>query len=238
MPRIGRFPITSTMPARLVTGMVLAALVILHGPASAQQAPIPGQRRKRAENRAVVRGTTGRTTSPARSRPASSPADPGAEKARELMRSIDWQQAPEIAGLGVIAEFRIPRNYVFTGAKGGKVFLDVTHAPAPKDLLGILAPYGSIGWFVVFESKEAARKGDGKAKPDADALLRELRAENEADNATRRARGWVERTNLEFDRPPSYDDRTGNLTWTTRSNYGGRRVIRSTTRIFGQRGAI
>src|SRR4051812_13531594 len=237
MPRIGRFPITSTMPARLVTGMVLAALVILHGPASAQQAPIPGQRRKRAENRAVVRGTTGRTTSPARSRPASSPADPGAEKARELMRSIDWQEAPEIAGLGVIAEFRIPRGYVFTGAKGGKDFLEATHHPAPKELLGILAPYGSFEWFVVFESKEGVRKDDGKGKPDADALLRALRADNEADNATRRTRGWAERTDLGWEQPPAFDARSGNLTWTTKSNYPGRRVIRSTTRIFGKRGA-
>lgn len=127
---------------------------------------------------------------------------------------------------------------MFTGAKGGKVFLEVARYPAPKDLLGILAPYGSFKWFVVFESKEAARKDDGKGKPDADALLRALRAENEAYNATRRARGWAERTDLDWEQPPSYVERSGNLTWTTKSSFAGRRVIRSTTRIFGQHGAI
>jgi uncharacterized membrane-anchored protein len=160
------------------------------------------------------------------------------EKKRELLRAIEWQEGPDIAGLGVIAEFRLPRGQVFTGAKGARVFLEMAQYPAPKDLLGILLPYGSSEWFVVFESKPTAQKDEGKGKPDAVALLKVLRAENEADNAARRAHGWAERTDLEWEKTPSYDDRGENLTWTTRSSFAGRRVLRSTTRVFGQHGAI
>jgi hypothetical protein len=261
MPRIGRFPSTPTIPARFVTGLVLAALVILHGPASAQQAAGTRHRRRRPQNRAAVRATPPtsgsaarpRAASPsldptaafppisaiaARPRTATPPIDPAVAKARALQRSIEWQEAPEIAGLGVVAEFRIPRGYAFTGAKGAKAFLELAHAPAPKDLLGILVPSGSSKWFLVFEAREAVRKEEGKGKPDADALLRELRAQNEVDNATRRAHGWVERTDLDWEQPPSYDQRTGNLTWTTKANSQGRRVVRSTTRMFGRRGAV
>src|SRR5262249_30349070 len=128
---------------------------------------------------------------------------------------------------------------------------ETARCPAPKDLLGILVPYGSYQWYVIYEWKEGVHKDDEKSKgqvkekekgketgkPDADALLKALRAENDADNATRRARGWAERTDLEWEQPPAFDDH-GNLIWTTKSNFAGRQVIRSTTRIFGKPGAI
>lgn len=232
MPRTGRFSSIATPPARFLVAMVLATLVVLDGPAVAQQGASPSDRRTRVQ----ARRARGKYRGGARSRVAA-PVDPAAARARELLATVEWQEGPDIAGLGVIAEFRLPRGFVFTGAKGAKVYLELAQYPVPSELLGILAPYGSSEWFAVFESKKSARK-DENARPDADALLREIRTDNDADNAARRSHGWAQRTDLDWEVRPAYDERSGNLSWTTRSSFAGRKVIRSTTRIFGKTGAI
>lgn len=214
----GRFAGVSVRPALFVTGLVLAAMVCLNDP--------------------VFAGTSLRKGRGARPRAAEPKIDPATARARALFQTIDWEEGPQTVGLGTIAELKLKEGFLFAEGDAAKTFLESWQYSAPKDLLGVVAAAGAYHWFMVIESKPEVRKDGRHIKPDADLLLIAVRQQNTADNAARRTRGWPERSEPDWERPPAYDKLTGTVTWVTRSDASGQPLIRATTRVFGESGAI
>src|SRR5215207_7687466 len=100
MPRLGRLLLSPPIPARVARGLMFVAVILLHDPASAQEASKPGD---------------------------SPPVDQAAKEkeARERFQEIPWEEGPGTAELGDIAELRVSRGFVFTGPEGARVFQDL-----------------------------------------------------------------------------------------------------------------
>src|SRR5215208_3391729 len=124
MPRLGRLSLSLPNPARVARGLMFVAVILLHDPASAQEASKPGD---------------------------SPPVDQAAEEkeARERFQEIPWEEGPGTADLGDFAELRVSRGFVFTGPEGAKAFNELIENPPDKGLLGVLAPSESFDWFIL-----------------------------------------------------------------------------------------
>lgn len=217
MPRPGRFFVSLPDPAFLARGLIFVAMMLAHAPVTASQAPGSGDERPVDQD-----GTL----------------DQAQEKARALFESIEWGEGPGTVELGTVASIRVPSGFLFTKPAGAKTLLELGETPPPENLLGVLVPAESVDWIVIFTSSSAPREGDGKAKPDADALLKTLRAENEKANAIRRTHGWSVCTEPQWEVPPSYEGSRHNLTWATRFDDGDETFVNDATRILGPSGAI
>lgn len=212
MPRLGRFPQSRPVPATFARGLMFVAVILLHGTSSAQEAPGP--------------------------RDASQVDQAAEEEKRKLLEQVHWEEGPGTADLGEVAQLRVSRGHVFTGPEGGKIFLEVLGGAAPKNLLGVLAPGEDREWFLVFEFVDYIKGESGPGKLDPDSLLEAFRRDTDEQNRIRRERGLPEFENIGWERPPSYDRGGKTLTWVTRCDVDGERVVNYNVRVFGRPGAI
>ncbi len=164
---------------------------------------------------------------------------PEQEKALRLYQSISWQKGPGVAGLGDMAQIKIPDGYQFTGKEGGWAIEELTENPRSENLLGVLTPANSLEWFIVFQFNDTGYiRDDEKDKIDADAILQSIRAGTEESNKIRRSKGWLEVQNLVWQQPPAYDPSSHNLVWAISAESEGHRSVNYSTRILGRRGVI
>jgi uncharacterized membrane-anchored protein len=104
--------------------------------------------------------------------------------------------------------------------------------------LGFLIEMGS-DWFILFEFDDTGYvPDDEKAKLDADAMLKSIRAGTEAGNVERRKKGWPEMTITGWETPPRYNDATKNLEWAIRGESQGSSVVNHNTRLLGREGVM
>lgn len=167
------------------------------------------------------------------------------DPAQQLFESIKWQEGPDSARIGTESQIAVPPNCRFTGQQGTQAFLQATQNPSGPNDLGVLLCTDGEGddesnWFVVFNFDDSGYVEDTDAKDlDADAILSSLRAGNDEGNADRRARGWTELTLDGWVKPPFYDPRTNNLTWSTKvTAVGEGSSVNHSVRLLGRGGVM
>ena len=164
-------------------------------------------------------------------------------RAQDEVPLIQWEPGPTAGKLGNIAEINVPEGYLFTGKPGAQKLLELTHNIPGGNELGALVPKGEEEkdqWFVIFEFSEVGYiKDDEKDRLDANAILSSLQKGTEAQNKIRQEKGWPAFHVIGWDKPPFYESRTNNLTWSIRGRGdSGGESINYSTRLLGRRGTM
>lgn len=157
----------------------------------------------------------------------------------EQKPAIEWQAGPRIGKLGSIAELKVPEGMLFADRAGTQKLLELTQNIPNGSELGAVSPKGS-DWFVIFEFREIGFvKDDEKDKLDASALLKTISEGTEGANEARKKRGWPAFHVVGWQKPPFYDPKSNNLTWSIigRGDSGGDSVNHS-TKLLGRRGTM
>ena len=174
-------------------------------------------------------------------KPAGQPADreqAEAAKFMKLVNSLDWKT--EGSGtLGSIAALKVPAGYRFTGGPGTITLMKAYGNLTSNDELGYISPL-DMKWFAVFEFDPCGYvKDDEKDKLDANKILEQLKAGQEAANKELSKRGMATLQVVGWQTPPFYNPQTRNLEWAVRirSSDGGD-VVNYKTKLLGRRGVM
>jgi uncharacterized membrane-anchored protein len=149
--------------------------------------------------------------------PAQSAADSAARKARhEKFATIEWLTGPSKGRLGSIGEINVPKGCRLTQETGAKTYLELSENIPSDEEVGLLLceDRQQAHWFVVYTYDPSGYvKDDEKTTLNADTILATLRKGEKEDNEERRKRGWSALHIQRWVRPPYYDEKTHNLTW-------------------------
>lgn len=156
-----------------------------------------------------------------------------ADLGREI-EALHWVHGPATVPIGDEANVRIPKGVRYLDPTDTSKFLQLNGNP-PADTDYTIAPEGS-SWFAILEFDPAGYVSD-KEKIDPDALFKQIKSNEEADNKQRASAG---QTGLHLDRwvtAPHYDAVSHNLEWGTvmHTDTGGQ-VVNYTSRILGRDG--
>jgi len=155
-----------------------------------------------------------------------------------LLEQVKWQEGPSIGSLGHIAEIRVPAGHVFADGDDTRRLMEAMHNPTGGNELGFVAP-ATLDWFMVFEFDDVGYvRDDEKDSLDADAMLRSIKAGNEAANKERIRRGWAPLHITGWEQPPRYNQTTHNLEWAIRGESDGEPVVNWNTRLLGRGGVM
>jgi uncharacterized membrane-anchored protein len=167
-------------------------------------------------------------------------AEEAAAKAEldKLFRQFEWVKGPAVAGIGDIAEIKVPAGYKFTGAKGTRGLLEAFGNPTSGDELGFLTRE-SMDWSIVFEFSDVGYvKDDDKDKLDSAKMLKSIRAGTEEANKLRQKMGSPPIVNVDWQLPPRYNEQTHNLEWAIKGESEGEPLVNYNTRLLGRRGVM
>lgn len=172
--------------------------------------------------------------------PADAAAGEAAEAAKfkKFMDSIDWKT--EGSGtLGSIAALQVPAGYRFTGGPGTIELMKAYGNLTSNQELGYISPL-DMSWFAVFEFDPCGYvKDDEKDKLDANKILEQLKAGQEAANKELSKRGMATLQVVGWQTPPFYNPQTKNLEWAIRIRSGdGSEVVNYKTKLLGRRGVM
>lgn len=155
-----------------------------------------------------------------------------------VLDKIKWQQGPCISSLGNEAEIRIPAGYVFANAEDTKVLMEAMHNIPSDSEIGFVAP-STLEWFLVFEFSDVGYiKDDEKSSLDADAMLKSIKAGNEAGNKEKAKHGWETLDLVGWQLPPRYNLETHNLEWATKFSSKEEIAVNWNTRLLGRSGVM
>lgn len=174
---------------------------------------------------------------------AEAPAASAAEEAqmnqfKKTFDSIEWKTEGSGA-LGSVATLNVPSGYRFTGSAGTIKMMEAYGNLTNGSELGYISPLG-MEWFAVFEFDDCGYvKDDEKDKLDADAILEQLKAGQDAANEELTKRGMGTLAVIGWQTPPFYNPQTNNLEWAIRlqSSSGGQ-TINYKTKLLGRRGVM
>lgn len=156
-----------------------------------------------------------------------------ADLARRV-EALNWVHGPATVPIGDEANVRIPKGMRYLDPAGTNKFVQLNGNP-PIENNYTIAPEHA-GWFAILEFDRAGYVSD-KEKVDPDALFRQIRSNEDADNKERASAG---QTGLHLDRwvtPPHYDAASHNLEWgTVMHTDSGEQVVNYTSRILGRDG--
>ena len=154
------------------------------------------------------------------------------------LEEIKWQQGPCISDLGDVAKIRIPAGYIFTDGDGARIVMEASQNISSGTELGLIATAAS-DWFLLFEFDDVGYiKDDEKSSLDAGAMLKSIKAANDAANKAKKKRGWPVLDILGWEQPPKYNDITHNLEWAIRAVSYNDPIINYNTRLLGRRGVM
>ena len=160
-------------------------------------------------------------------------AAPSPEERRAAMAALPWKQGPATGPLGDKATMSVPKDAALLGEDGSVKFMELTgNLPTPG--YSIVA---SDGWFAAFSFSPVGYVKDDE-KIDADALLKDLKAQDGPSNEERRSRGLPELTTEGWYVPPHYDPTTKHLEWGMKLRSGNDKevLINYTVRLLGRTG--
>jgi uncharacterized membrane-anchored protein len=152
-----------------------------------------------------------------------------------------WTPGPTVGALGSQASVSIPQGVMFLHAAATKAFLEQNENIPDGDELGAIVRIGEGDdyWFAVFSYSESGHVDDSdRTAIDADALMANLKKGSEQGNKERRSRGWDELLLEGWHQAPFYDEKTNNLTWSTRLTSVGRPVVNHSVRLLGRTGTM
>lgn len=158
---------------------------------------------------------------------------PSAEE--KILRSLTWIKGPQSASAGAVANFNVPKDYVFLDATDSKRFLvDVTKNLAADEEY-VFAP-NAFNWWGTFLYEASGHIADDE-KLDSDELLKNLRERQNQANQLLRQRGLPTLTIVGWKVPPFYDAATRRLDWAIElTNDKGGRTINYHTRLLSREG--
>jgi len=160
-------------------------------------------------------------------------AQPGSEKAEQVIQSLSWVEGPTVVDVGVNAKFMVPANYVFLHPTDTQRIMELMQNPSsgkqsyfgPKDMR----------WFALFEYDETGYVPDDE-KIDAVEILDSIRQGTVVANKERAKRGWAPVEVLGWRFQPFYDPATKRLEWAIDGQSGNDKVINYNTRILARTG--
>jgi uncharacterized membrane-anchored protein len=151
---------------------------------------------------------------------------------------LKWQAGPTVASLGSVAEINVPEGFAFIAGDDTRLLMEAMQNPKSGREVGLLIEKGS-DWFILFEFDEVGYvPDDEKAELDATAMLKSIRAGNDAGNKERREKGWPELTITGWELEPRYNDSTKNLEWAIRGESQGSNFVNHNTRLLGREGVM
>ena len=159
--------------------------------------------------------------------------DSRAEEFRAKLRALDWVRGPRDITVSGNSTLSLPEGYVYLDAANTKKFLELNeNLSSGKEVM--IAPK-SLRWsaYLVFEDAGYVKDDE---KLDADAILKTLKANNQAGNEERRRRGWTDLTLVGWSTPPAYNDTTKRLEWATLLRSQNQDATNFFTKILGRRG--
>ena len=159
--------------------------------------------------------------------------DTRAEEFRAKLRALDWVRGPRDITVSGNSTLSLPEGYVYLDAANTKKFLELNeNLSSGKEVM--IAPK-SLRWsaYLVFEDAGYVKDDE---KLDADAILKTLKANNQAGNEERRRRGWTDLTLVGWSTPPAYNDTTKRLEWATLLRSQNQDATNFFTKILGRRG--
>jgi uncharacterized membrane-anchored protein len=168
-------------------------------------------------------------------------AQPGNKGPRN--NNIQWQPGPTVGTFSDIAEIKLVAGFKFTGVEGAHE-IERRNGNRNPTALGIVAPAnldpeGPKGFLVYFDFQNIGYvKDDERNKLDANAILNELKAGQEQQNADLQQQGLAPITIVGWQQPPAYDEETHNLTWCVRAQSQGQDLINYKTKILGREGVM
>jgi len=162
----------------------------------------------------------------------------GQEDQNALLKQIKWQRGPCISSLGNEAEINIPAGYIFSDATGTKILMEAMHnIPSDKEVGVIVST--APKWYLLFSFSDTGYvKDDEKSSLNANAMLKSLKATNEAANEEKKKRGWETFEFIGWELPPRYNAQTHNLEWATKFNSKDGTTVNWNTRLLGRDGVM
>ena len=177
--------------------------------------------------------------------PAQTAADSAARKARlAKFATIEWLTGPSKGRLGSIGEIQIPKGCRLTQEQGAKTYLDLTENIPTDEEVGLMLCEDRNDeddqWWVVYTYDPSGYvKDDEKKTLNANEILSSLRKGTAEDNQERRKRGWDELRIDGWVRPPFYDEKTHNLTWSyTLGSSDSSKSVNHSVRLLGRGGVL
>jgi uncharacterized membrane-anchored protein len=172
-------------------------------------------------------------------------ADSAERKARHAkFASIEWLTGPSKGRLGDIGEIEVPKGCRLTQERGATTFLELSQNIPDGDEVGLLlcddASDDDRQWFVIYTYDESGYvKDDEKGHLNADTILKSLREGTDEGNLERKKRGWATMHIDAWVRPPYYDEKTHNLTWSFKGgDSDGGTVVNESVRLLGRGGVL
>ncbi|MBL8877526.1 MAG: DUF2167 domain-containing protein [Phycisphaerales bacterium] len=160
------------------------------------------------------------------------------ESKEDFLKAFPWKRGPAVGKIGAHAEVQVPKGYAFLRASDTQNLLESFGNPTSGRELGLVGP-DDLSWFVVYEYDDCGYvKDDERDKLDADAMLKSIRAGNEAGNEERKKRGFPPLKIVGWEQPPRYDTATNNLVWAVRFESEGDEVVNYNTRRLGREGVM
>lgn len=150
------------------------------------------------------------------------------------VEGVEYQVGPCQGDLGQEAAIEVPDGLWFTGRQGTVRFLQNSQNLSGENEVGIVLDPVE-GWWVCFTLEKSGHvKDDDKDDLDADALLDAIRGGVEQGNEARKRRGWGTIELVGWHKPPFYDAKTNNLTWSTLIGGTGGQSVNWSTRLLGR----
>lgn len=163
---------------------------------------------------------------------------PGMVSPRKVMEGLPWKTEGS-GDIGGIAEIRIPPGYRFVGPKDTVTLLKLKTNLINGNELGYIAPTDD-SWYVLFQFDACGYvRDDEREGLDADAILSDLRDQQDAANRDLRRRNLDTLEIIDWNKPPSYQTGTHNLEWAVRLRTSdGVEVVNHYTKLLGRRGVM
>ncbi|HEV7706011.1 MAG TPA: DUF2167 domain-containing protein [Gemmatimonadaceae bacterium] len=166
------------------------------------------------------------------------------KKRRAKFDSIEWLTGPSKGRLGDIGEIDVPKGCKLTQQKGADTYLDLTENIPDGNEVGLLrctdVTDAEKRWFVIYTYDESGYvKDDEKGHLEPDSILASLRKGTEESNLERKKRGWSVMHIDGWVRPPYYNEKTNNLTWSLKGGDADSIVfVNESVRLLGRGGVL
>jgi uncharacterized membrane-anchored protein len=159
------------------------------------------------------------------------PADDFAKK----ILSLPWETNTE-GDIASVAKIKVPTEFRFLSSEGTNQFLQLT-GNLPEENSYTFAPQ-SIDWFAILDFDPIGYVRDDETI-DQDALLKEMKDSNEANNEERKKRNLEILTLEGWSVPPHYDTETHRLEWGTKLvDDSGDTAVNYTIKLLGRGGVV
>lgn len=150
------------------------------------------------------------------------------------LRKLSWVHGPSVVRIESVAQFNLPKGFVFLGKHDTSRFMELMENP-PSDREYLFAPE-DLSWFATFQYDPVGYVKDDE-QVDAGAILSSIRDSTEESNKARRARGWSTLTITGWKYPPNYDTQTKRLEWAIDGvDSNQESVVNFNTRLLGRSG--